>query len=276
MPKTEFAVHRFVNRTGAISWRVTGWLHGVRIRRNFETREEAAVEGATLQPASVAGAVGFGCGNHGIIKPGDVQWMTAGSGLLHEEKASAAFRANGGGFELIQLWVNLPKRDKFVAPRYQSLNREAIPTVKLTGGGNVRVVAGEFAGVRGPAVTFTPATLLDVSLNANETLTIPGHQIPTAAIFVRAGELKLPEDQLVTGPALVFLARAESGIQVHAQTDATFLVIGGQPIDEPIVGAGPFVMNSSEQIRQAYADARAGRFGRIDKLPSGPNFPAVR
>lgn len=161
--------------------------------------------------------------------------------------------------------MNLSKRDKFTAPRYQSIGRASIPTVDLAGGGKVRVVAGEFAGVHGPALTFTPATLLDASLAVNETLTIPGRDLPTAAIFVRNGELALADGRTVEGPALVFLSRDESEIQLRAKTDATFLVIGGQPLDEPIVGAGPFVMNSSEQIQQAYADARAGRFGVIDK-----------
>jgi len=204
-------------------------------------------------------------GQGGIIGPGDVQWMTAGGGILHEEFHSPAFARTGGPFRMVQLWVNLPARDKMTRPGYQSILNAAIPTVALPdNAGTARIIAGQFgADANGPASTFTPINVWDVRLNrdAETTLTLPeGH---TAIVVVLSGHVTVNGDQPAGAAEALLLDRKGDSVTLSADADAVLLVLTGEPIDEPIVGYGPFVMNSEDEIRQAVTDFNSGRFGDI-------------
>jgi redox-sensitive bicupin YhaK (pirin superfamily) len=204
-------------------------------------------------------------GNHGEIGPGDVQWMTAGTGVLHEEMHSSKFSKTGGIFELVQLWVNLPAKQKLTAPNYQTLTQAEIPRVSLAGeGGFLRVVAGEFLGSKGPAKTHTAIDIWDIALGegANSALKVPeGH---TCAIFCLKGEVLICNKELVTGPKLIIFDSLGAQINLHAKSAAKLLFLGGLPLNEPMVGLGPFVMNTDRELEQAFKDYEAGRFGSLD------------
>jgi len=200
----------------------------------------------------------------GRIGPGDVQWMTAASGILHQEFHSDDFTRRGGTLEMVQMWVNLPARDKMSTPGYQNLLDAQIPSVDLpAGAGRVRVIAGEFAGQQGPARTHTPINVWDLRLirGSMTRLNLPvGH---SAAIVVLRGSATLNAQQVLLEDQMAHLEREQSGLDIEANSDAVLLLLGGEPIDEPIVGHGPFVMNSQAEIDQAVADFDSGRFGRI-------------
>lgn len=203
-------------------------------------------------------------GGGGVIQAGDVQWMTAASGLVHEEFHGPNFRQNGGRFEMVQLWVNLRKKDKMSSPRYQGIRKEEIPVIELPhGAGSLRVIAGEQRGAQGPAKTFSPVQLWDLTLNPGTELDlnlIPSH---TACVFVMDGELKT-EDSQILGPAEIGVFE-QSGTQLRlAITKPTrALFLGGEPLGEPVIGYGPFVMNSPAEIRQAMLDYEAGKMGQL-------------
>jgi redox-sensitive bicupin YhaK (pirin superfamily) len=196
-------------------------------------------------------------GNGGRIGAGDVQWMTAGSGLLHKEMHSDAFTRRGGRFHALQLWVNLPAKSKMTAPRYQTLLASEIPSVD-----SVRVIAGEYAGVKGPAQTFTPVNLLDARVHAGRQLRLNLRDGYSAGLYVVSGKTTVNGEAAAEGE-LVVLDRKGDEVVIDALTDAIVFVMNGAPIDEPVVGYGPFVMNSTREIQQAYADFNAGRLGRI-------------
>ncbi|MFO0930545.1 MAG: pirin family protein [Gemmataceae bacterium] len=201
-------------------------------------------------------------GHHGKIGPGDVQWMTAASGVVHEEWHEQAFTRRGGVLEMVQLWVNLPAKEKMSPPRYQEILGKNIPAVGLDGAGTVRVIAGEFRGTKGPARTFTPVNVWDVRLKAGgrAELAVPdGH---TALFVVLHGRPVLNGAPAGEADLAVF-DRAGEQIAVEAVEDATILALSGEPIDEPVVSHGPFVMNTEEEIRQAITDYRQGRMGHL-------------
>lgn len=202
-------------------------------------------------------------GNSGTIGPGDVQWMTAAGGILHEEFHSPGFTAKGGTLEMAQLWVNLPASAKMAAPAYQDLRRADIPEVPLgEQGARLRVIAGELAGVRGPARTATPVELGDVSLPAGVSVELAFPAGHTAAVVVLAGRVRLNgERDAVIGQLALFERSGEAFTVEAVGGEAKLLLLGGEPINEPIVGYGPFVMNSETEIRQAVADFHAGKFG---------------
>ncbi|MBA2126271.1 quercetin 2,3-dioxygenase [Hyphomicrobium methylovorum] len=205
-------------------------------------------------------------GAGGTIGPGDVQWMTAASGILHEEFHSPKFARTGGNFEMVQLWVNLPKKDKAAKPGYQNLLDGDIPSVDLANGaGRVRVIAGGFESARGPARTFTPINIWDVRLvrDKSATLDVPdGH---TLSVMVLSGSVKIDGREVVREAQTVILSRDGGGITIEAESDAKLLVLSGVPIDEPVVAHGPFVMNTVGEIKQAMLDFQAGKFGAIDE-----------
>lgn len=203
-------------------------------------------------------------GGGGTIRPGDVQWMTAGAGLVHEEFHGRDYARHGGAFEMVQLWVNLPAKDKMTPPRYQGIVSADIPAVMLPDGhGRVRVIAGAFAGVRGPAHTFTPIELWDLRLTASATVTLPLVDGHTTALAVLRGALRVDGSEAI-GPAEVGLFdRRGTELRVDAAEDTTALLLSGAPIDEPIVGHGPFVMNTAAEIRDAIRDYQSGRMGRL-------------
>jgi quercetin 2,3-dioxygenase len=202
-------------------------------------------------------------GGGGTIGPGDVQWMTAAAGIVHEEFHGRDFAKRGGAFEMIQLWVNLPAKDKMAKPGYQGITDAQIPKVDLPGGGFVRVIAGEFANAKGPAHTFSPMNVWDVRVKAGHhtAFTLPaGH---TTALFVLKGSIQVPGGERVGEGELAVMERAGSTLAFDAAEDATLLLLNGAPTNEPIVGYGPFVMNTEAEIRQAFADFQSGKMGRI-------------
>jgi redox-sensitive bicupin YhaK (pirin superfamily) len=202
-------------------------------------------------------------GNHGKIGPGDVQWMTAASGVVHEEWHEQAFTRRGGVLEMVQLWVNLPAKDKMAPPRYQEILSRQIPTVALDGGGSVRVIAGSYRGATGPAKTFTPISVLDLRLKAqgHGDLTLPeGH---TALVVVLKGKVVINGADEAGEADLAIFERAGDRITIEATEDAVVLVLSGEPIPEPVVSYGPFVMNTPQEIRQAIVDFQSGRMGRL-------------
>lgn len=204
-----------------------------------------------------------GAGGH--IGPGDVQWMTAASGILHEEFHSEAFSRRGGTLEMVQLWVNLPASAKSADPGYQTLLDGDIPSVALPDkAGRVRVIAGEFDGHRGPARTFTPMDVWDVRLDQGGAVRFNVPAGRTAALVVLRGTVLVNGRDVVREAQLVQFDREGDGLELEANTDAIVLLLSGEPIDEPIVGYGPFVMNTESEIRQAMDDFNSGRFGRIN------------
>lgn len=203
-------------------------------------------------------------GGGGSIGPGDVQWMTAGAGILHEEFHSRSFAKNGGTLEMVQLWVNLPAKDKMTPPRYQTVVSTDIPTVALPDdAGSVRVIAGDYEGQKGPALTFTPMDVWDVRLNKGHTtrFTLPAGR--SLALVVLRGEVLVNGDDSVGVAQLALLGREGTEVQLDGVSDATILLLSGEPIDEPVVAHGPFVMNTAEEIHQAVRDFNSGRFGQM-------------
>ncbi len=203
-------------------------------------------------------------GNSGVIYPGDVQWMTAASGIVHEEFHEADFARSGGTFEMVQLWVNLPKAHKMSSPRYQAITKEQIPVVELEKGGYIRIVAGELDGKKGAALTFTPINLFDISLKAGEKVEIPLIDGHNAAVMQRMGSTILNGSSELKGEAkFAVLNPSGDGITLEAREDSGLLILSGEPINEPIVSQGPFVMNTRDEIIQAMVDYKAGRMGRL-------------
>ncbi|MDD5579760.1 MAG: pirin family protein [Methylobacter sp.] len=203
-------------------------------------------------------------GGGGSIGPGDVQWMTAASGLVHEEFHGRDFARRGGMFEMVQLWVNLPAKDKMTPPRYQGILNSRIPLVNLPDGqGTVRVIAGEFDGAKGPAMTFTPIQVWDMRLNSDQQTDLHLPDGYTTVLVVLKGAVRVNDSETI-GPAEVGLfARAGKLLRIDSAKDATVLLLSGEPIDEPIVGSGPFVMNTAQEIRQAMADYQSGKLGHL-------------
>jgi redox-sensitive bicupin YhaK (pirin superfamily) len=201
-------------------------------------------------------------GHRGVIGPGDVQWMTAASGIFHEEYHEEQFTRRGGRMHMMQLWVNLPKKDKTAPPGYQPITSAQIADVPVEGGGKVRVIAGEYEGARGPAHTFTPITLLDVSLLAGSRLPVSLPANYNALAVVAKGRVSAGRFSAGAGELLLF-NNDGARIELSAQEDSHVIVLAGEPIDEPIVQYGPFVMNTPDEIRQAMIDVRRGKFGPI-------------
>ncbi|MCC6887447.1 MAG: pirin family protein [Hyphomicrobiales bacterium] len=203
-------------------------------------------------------------GAGGTIGPGDVQWMTAAAGILHEEFHSQPFAAKGGNMEMVQLWVNLPAKHKNAKPGYQTLLDKDIPSVELPGNaGTVRVIAGDYEGDKGPARTFTPINIWDVRLRGNKSakLSLPeGHSL---TVVVLAGTVEINGAEIVRSGQLVVLSLEGGEVTIEAHVDAKLLVLSSEPIDEPVVMHGPFVMNTADEIRQAIIDFQNGRFGAI-------------
>lgn len=228
---------------------------GVHPHRGFETV-------TIVYRGEVAHRDSTGAG--GLIGPGDVQWMTAASGILHEEFHSEAFTRSGGELEMVQLWVNLPARDKLGAPGYQTLLDAQIPVIELPeAAGRLRVIAGAYAGRRGPARTHTPIDVWDLRLNPGGRVRLALPEGQTTALVSLSGLVLANEQQLLGEAQWMHFDRVGDAIEIEARQEARLLLLGGAPIAEPIVGQGPFVMNSEAEIAQALDDFRSGRFGRI-------------
>jgi quercetin 2,3-dioxygenase len=213
------------------------------------------------------GSVGHrdSAGNSGAIYPGDVQWMTAASGVVHEELHEAEFTKNGGTFEMVQLWVNLPKAQKMSKPRYQEITKAQIPVIELEGGGHARVIAGDLLGRLGPAKTFTPVNLFDVILKAGERFELPLPEGHNAAVVLRKGDVLINGTDNLSGEALIApLSEEGDAVTLEAKADTQLLILSGEPIAEPVASYGPFVMNTREELAQAVEDYRAGRMGHLN------------
>ena len=201
-------------------------------------------------------------GNKGVIGPGDVQWMTAASGIVHEEWLNPPFNARGGVLEMAQLWVNLPAKDKMTPPRYQEIVNAQIPAITAEGGARVRVIAGQFAGVSGPAMTYSPINVWDVQMKATQSLDLTVEAGDTTLFAVLKGSVRVNGADSIASPALVILDRDGTLAKLEALEDASVLVLNGEPLNEPVVGYGPFVMNSQTDIMQAMRDFQSGKFVR--------------
>ena len=209
-------------------------------------------------------------GNGGLIGPGDVQWMTAASGILHEEFHSRAFTRKGGTLEMVQLWVNLPAEAKNADPGYQTLLDADIPAVDLPdGAGRLRVIAGEFDGRKGPAKTFTPIDIYDVRLNRGGVATLGPHEGHTVSVVVLKGTVQINGGEIAREAQFALLDRSGGEVRLEANGEASVLVLSGEPIDEPVVMRGPFVMNTEGEIRQAMIDFQSGRFGTLEPVAAG-------
>ncbi len=204
-------------------------------------------------------------GGGGIIKPGDVQWMTAGKGIVHEEFHSKEFSKTGGTFEMVQLWINLPKKYKMTEPKYQGIKKETIPKIKLNKNSVIRIVAGDYEGTKGPSSTFTPINIYDISSTKKENLSLNLKENTNTILLILKGTLKLEEKEYREQSVLIF---EKNGKSLEFATSSNFkaLLLNGEPIDEPIVAYGPFVMNSKQEIIEAINDFNSGKMGNLKKL----------
>ena len=202
-------------------------------------------------------------GQGGTIGPGDVQWMTAGSGILHEEFHSEDFAQSGGTLEMVQLWVNLPAKLKMTKPAYQAILNKQIPTIELKNdAGQARIIAGEFDGHEGPAHTFTPMNVIDLKLKKGST-SIPVPEGWNTSLVVLKGAVEAGEDVVAKDAQMLIFGNQGQDIEINVLEDSIALLLSGEPINEPIVGYGPFVMNTKEEIAQAMQDFNSGSFGSI-------------
>lgn len=225
--------------------------------RGFETVTIVYEEGVSHRDSS---------GGGGTIGPGDVQWMTAGAGLMHEEFHSPEYAQKGGPFEMVQLWVNLPTRVKMTAPTYQGITAAQIPVVALpSNAGSARIIAGSYDGHAGPARTFTPINVWDLRLKSSHRVSFDLPEGYTTALFVLHGQLDLGDGDTVGASELAVMEPQGSRLEFMAVQDSTVLLLNGEPLNEPIVGHGPFVMNSQAEIVQAIDDFNSGRFGKISR-----------
>jgi hypothetical protein len=204
-------------------------------------------------------------GNSGIINPGDVQWMTAGGGVLHKEYHEKNFDKMGGAFEMVQLWINLPKKHKFAPAKYQSILHKHKPKVDLPNKmGSVHVVAGEYQGTKGIAKVFSPVTIYDIHLQAGADFHF---QLPAefnSGILVIDGDLVVNDKHAVPENNYIQFKNEAGDIHIKANKKSILLVLSGEPLNEPYVSYGPFVMNTEEEIRQAIEDYNAGKFGFLE------------
>lgn len=226
---------------------------GVHPHRGFET-VTIAYKGSVAHHDS--------SGNSGVINPGDVQWMTAASGILHKEYHETEFARKGGVFEMVQIWVNLPKKYKMSSPKYQAILNEQKGQYELDDDkGNVLVIAGEYKGVKGPAQTFSPVEMYDIRLNENAEATFNLPASFNTGILVVEGEVIINEKDTAPEHQYVQFKNEEGEIRMKASKNSILLLLSGEPINEPIAAYGPFLMNTQEEIREAINDFNNGKFG---------------
>lgn len=206
-------------------------------------------------------------GNKGVIFAGDVQWMSAASGLVHEEKHEINFSRQGGVLDFVQLWVNLPRAHKMEKPRYQELTSAQIPTVQLNEQTQLRVISGEIAGVKGPALTYSPVLLVEVIVKGNTEFDLQLPEGFNVAVHVARGSASFNNEKQLPAKNIVKLSQKGEWVTVAAQGDETrLLILGGEPINEPIVSYGPFVMNTEAEIRQTLQDYQSGKMGFLEPV----------
>ena len=204
-------------------------------------------------------------GNSGVIKEGDVQWMTAASGILHKEYHEENFSRAGGDFQMVQLWVNLPAKDKMSAPKYQGITNEEMKKVQLSNNaGTVEVIAGEYNGEKGPATTFTPVNMLNAKLNKGGNATFNFPENYNTAILVVEGNIKVNNSEEIKTDGFGLFKNEGDTFTIEALDQAVVLVLSGKPINEPIAAQGPFVMNTRAELVQAISDFNMGKFGYLE------------
>jgi len=226
---------------------------GVHPHRGFET-VTIAYKGSVAHHDSAGGG--------GEIKEGDVQWMTAASGVLHKEYHAESFCATGGDFQMVQLWVNLPAKDKMSTPKYQAIENSNIPKIKVDGG-IVEVIAGAYQGHQGAASTFTPVNMLNAKLASGGSAEFSFPSIHNTCILVIEGEVMLNDTEDVPLDHLALFKNEGETFTIKASQDSIVLILSGEPINEPITAHGPFVMNTREQIMEAFQDYELGKFGEL-------------
>lgn len=228
---------------------------GVHPHRGFET-VTIAYQGKVEHHDSAGGG--------GIIGEGDVQWMTAAKGVLHKEYHETEWSKKGGIFQMVQLWINLPAKNKMNCPKYQAIENKAMERVDLGENGIVEVIAGEYNGHKGPADTFTPVNMMNAKLKAGgkAQFNFPAH-FNTAALVIE-GSITVNGEQKAASDHFVLFKNEGETFSIEAQEDAIVLIISGEPINEPIYPHGPFVMNSREEIMQAFEDYNTGKFGYLE------------
>jgi quercetin 2,3-dioxygenase len=204
-------------------------------------------------------------GGGGTIKAGDVQWMTAGGGILHQEFHSPEFAHQGGLFEMVQLWVNLPAHSKMTPAKYQAIEADQIQHIALDDAGSeMRVIAGQYQDIEGAATTFSPVNVWDGTLVKDQEHTFYVTEGHTTLLVLLSGQVTLNGSQSIEAPSLVVLSREEIDFSLKAEQDSKFLILTGQPLNEPIEGYGPFVMNSQAEIVEAVRDFNSGKFGQME------------
>ncbi len=203
-------------------------------------------------------------GNSGVIRPGDVQWMTAGAGILHKEYHEQEFSKKGGPFEMIQLWVNLPAKNKLTSPKYQAITAGQMGKVELeNNSGLVNVIAGSFNGNQGPATTFTPVNMFDIRLNNGGKLSTSLPTNHNTILLVVSGEVEVNGQKAGTHDLVLFKNDGEE-ISISAAKDSVLLLLSGEPINEPIAQYGPFVMNTRQELEEAFEEFQSGKFGVLE------------
>jgi redox-sensitive bicupin YhaK (pirin superfamily) len=228
---------------------------GVHPHRGFET-VTIAYQGKVAHHDSY--------GHSGVIGEGDVQWMTAGSGVLHKEYHEKEFSSTGGPFQMVQLWVNLPAKDKMTEPKYQEISADKMGIYEIPGdGGRVEVIAGEFKDIKGPAFTFTPIHMYNIRIKKDATLDVELPETYNTGILVIEGGASI-NDQNVPADSFALFKNEGEVIHIRAEQDSILLLLSGEPIEEPIFAYGPFLMNTHEEVEQAYKDLNTGKFGKLE------------
>lgn len=201
-------------------------------------------------------------GNSGLIGPGDVQWMTAGSGIVHEEMHSPGFIRRGGKFEVVQLWVNLPAKLKDLTPAYQTIADVEIPRIAIgNGAGSARLIAGALNGLKGPARTFTPLGVSDLRLDQGGVAELPVPDGHTTALVVLEGRIGFGDGRTANESEAAIFSRSGTALVLEAMEDSRAVLLHGEPIEEPLAAHGPFIMNTPDEVRQAIEEYRSGRMG---------------
>jgi redox-sensitive bicupin YhaK (pirin superfamily) len=229
---------------------------GVHPHRGFET-VTIAYKGKVAHHDSA--------GNSGVISEGDVQWMTAASGILHKEYHETAFSKAGGDFQMVQLWVNLPAKDKMSHPKYQGITNDAIPKYVLPGdGGTIEVIAGKYEDVEGAVFTFTPVQLQNARMNKGGQVQFSFPASYNTAVLVIEGSIRVNGQEIIPTDHLGLFTNEGETFTIEALENAVVLVLSGEPIHEPVAAQGPFVMNTRSEIMQAISDYNTGKFGHLD------------
>lgn len=268
-----FRVYNFIPGAGILQQRISPFLM-LDFGAEFSFPPSEKLRGVDVHPhkgfetvtIAYKGSVAHhdSAGNSGVINPGDVQWMTAGAGILHKEYHEKEYAKTGGPFEMVQLWVNLLKKDKSATPHYQAITADKMGKVQLAdNAGVVNVIAGTFHTTKGPAETYTPVNLFDIKLNKDGEVNFSTPAAYNTAILVVDGSIEV-NGQKAPKHSFVLFGNDGEEVSVKAEETAVLLVLSGEPLNEPIASYGPFVMNTKEEIYDAIEEFQSGKFGVLD------------